>query len=64
MTNIQQLHYSDSAIELFHEQIDALNFEGYAAMLAAESPQLYNFEKEQFLRMYCEPIIYNQKRRK
>jgi hypothetical protein len=64
MTNIHKTSYSDSAVELFHEQIDALNFEGYAAMLAAESPQLYNFEKEQFLRMYCEPIIYNQKQRK
>ena len=51
-------------IEFFHEQLDHINFQGYAEMISRESPQLYNFEKEQFLRMYCQPIInkYSRKR--
>lgn len=60
MTKLKNYQIQD-AVELFHEQLDSLNFEGYAAMLYNESPQLYNFEKEQFLRMYCEPVYYAQK---
>lgn len=63
MANITE-KYVPTDYELFHEQLDALNFEGYSEMLYKESPQLYEFEKEQFLRNYCDPIIIAAKSRK
>ena len=39
-------------VELFHELMDALFWEGYACQLAEEDPERYTFELNQFLDTY------------
>lgn len=61
MTNIEISIQEEQIHEFMAEHLDAMNFEGYTDMILRERPQLYNFEKEQFIRMHCEPLINRSK---
>lgn len=39
-------------VEIFNEFLDSLYWEGYARQLAAENPERYDFELNQFLNNY------------
>lgn len=39
-------------IDLFHEFLDGLFWDGYAEQLAADNPERYTFELNQFLDNY------------
>jgi hypothetical protein len=45
---------------LFKEYADLLNFEGYADLIKAESPERYQFEFNEFTNSHIVfPLVYN-----
>jgi len=54
MTKIVK-HPEAQAIEIFHEFLDNVNFKGYAAKIAENMPELYEYEKMQFFNNYTFP---------
>jgi hypothetical protein len=42
-------HPETELIEIFHEFLDSIYYEGYAEHIAENMPNLYAYEKEQFI---------------